>query len=99
VIGARALEAASAEADVRLALAVVSWLSVLFFVGPVYVMTWHGWEYAEAVWYVYTTMTGIGYGDLYPNSHDTDFSETVLTDIEVRSPDRHLMESEWTMQF
>ena len=82
VIGARALEAASAQADVRLALAVISWLSVLFFVGPVYVMTWHSWQYSEAVWYTYTTMTGIGYGDLYPNSHDTDFSVTVLNDLE-----------------
>jgi hypothetical protein len=82
VIGAHALEAASAQATVRLVLAAFTWIIVLFILSPVYITTWHEWSYMDAVWFTYTTMTGIGYGDLYPNSHPTSFQTTVLADLQ-----------------
>ena len=79
VIGARALEAAQAQANLRMALAIITWVIVLCGLGPWYVGTWHpDWTYMDAVWFSYTTMTGIGYGDLHPNSHQTSFQSALL---------------------
>ena len=79
IIGARALEAAQAQANLRMALAICTWLIVLCAVGPWYVGTWHpDWSYMDAVWFSYITMTGIGYGDLFPNSHQVSFQSALL---------------------
>lgn len=90
IIGARALEAAQAQANLRMALAMCTWVVVLCGVGPWYVGTWHpDWSYMDAVWFSYTTMTGIGYGDLHPNSHRSGFQDLLrsASDSQAASDD------------
>lgn len=67
-IGRQALQEGSAlHSRVRLAAAVFVWLLMLCGIGPLYGMHAHSWDYSEALYFSYVTMSTLGYGDFFPN--------------------------------
>lgn len=44
-----------------------AWLIVLLMIGPWYMTDTHDWSYMEALYFIFSTMTSIGFGDYYPN--------------------------------
>ena len=48
--------------------AALVWSFVLLVIGPAFMMKTHTWNYWEALYFVFVTMTSIGFGDYFPNN-------------------------------
>jgi hypothetical protein len=72
------LERESVHSTVRVGLAIASWFFVLLILGPGMARSWHAdaWSYEESVYFVFCTMSTIGFGDFYPNDRATEYATT-----------------------
>ena len=78
VVGKEILEQESVHSAVRLWMAIAAWFLVLLVAGPAMTRSWHSesWSYEESVYFVFCTMSTIGFGDFYPNERATKYAET-----------------------